>query len=320
MLIDFRELYFSGPAHVPKELEDVLREFPNTRFRAVDINYGWAAAEASWRRGLGPNVAVRRRLVHAAAHIVEWDINQITKVFASRRPPVDRDKRWPRVPVDDPRQTADPRIFVGPQYGAILFLLHLHSRRGKEKQGGSLKALTDFRRWTSDVMGIRSSYVLALAINLLIGDGTAKDEANRILKLTGTDSPDEMARKAWNVAWDISMVALTEGGTYGLLPGSPPASSALLTRDLDPILFRLGTETKMILDDGREKMPFSRMTPRPNIKVDKEELAQLLEVDPLEDLIRARRNPEQVAAQCFEAISELESSLGLSVRALRNKG
>lgn len=318
VLIDIRDLYFKGPARVPAELQDLLLTFPNSGRNAVDINFGWASSELTWKRGRGTDLSARREFIHAARHVVDWNAEQVRRAFMNRHPPVNRDNRWPRVALDDPHEIGDPRIMIVPHYGCLLFLMQLYRDRHRWKARPPLAALQEYVRWTDDVLGIRDSYTRGLAISLLVGDSEAKKEVLRVFKLSGTEDNDTLAQKSWNVAWDIAMVSLAEGISYGLLPVRRPESAALVTRDLDPLLLRIGAEMRALIDMGHTKVPMTMVSMRPHARIDERELLGILEQDPLDSIARFGRDPSAMIRQAADAVRSLESDMGLAQRTADN--
>ncbi|WP_104092084.1 hypothetical protein [Arthrobacter sp. GMC3] len=312
VLIDIRNFYF-GEGRVPAELKDLLLEFPYTaRRRFVEINYGWATIEASWVRGTGVDLVQRRRLVYAAEQVLWWDRKQIIKQFEEyRRPPVARDRKWGRVPLENEADQPDPRIMLISHYGSLLYLLSLEKQRARRKSKGPLWAIQQYITWVTDVFGVRDSYTLNLATMLLAGDGESQNAVRRILKFKDTATPEEMSRIAWNVAWDIAMTSLGEGITYGLLSGARKKKTVLVTYDADPTLLRLGTELKAVIDTGNGVMPFSRM--RSSLKVSHTDLQKIIDLDPLDAWRRLSRDPATLMKQAARAVQDLESELGVPV-------
>ncbi|MCL2422664.1 MAG: hypothetical protein FWD11_02030 [Micrococcales bacterium] len=309
VLIDMRDFYF-GEGRTPPELKDLLLEFPWRASRNVtDIRYGWAVAEASWVRGSGIDPVMRRRLVYAADQVLSWDTDRIIKEFSERRPPVARDKVWPRVPFEDAGDGADPRLFLLTYYGSLLYLLSLEKELRANKPKDRLGAIGQYVDWTTNQLGVRSSYPLNLACMLLAGDGASQDIVRKIFKFKDSASPEEWSEKAWNVAWDILMVSLAEGLSYGLLTPDMSRKTVLVTRDADPALLRLGAEVRLLIDTGEEIIPFTHI--HSTVKVDHGEVRALVDLDPMEELRRQRRNPDDMVNQAATAVYDLETRLGV---------
>jgi hypothetical protein len=199
-------------------------------------------------------------------------------------------------------------------YGSLLYLMHLYRDRHRWRSRPPLAALEEYIRWTDDVMGIRDSYTRGLAVSLLVGDSDAKDEVLRVFKLSGSDDNDMLARKCWNVAWDIAMVSLAEGFSYGLLPVARHEQTALVTRDLDPLLLRLGAEMRALIDTGSTKVPMTMVTLRPHARIDQRDLLDVLDQDPLDGVARFGRDPSAMVRQAAAAVRELEKRMSLTVR------
>lgn len=313
VLVDIREFYFGGRIGSRESLRELLLRFPAARGRFVDVNYGWAASELSWRRGEGQDRVGYRRVQHAGAQVLSWDAERIEREFASPRPPADRDKAWPRrVPIQPAHDVADPRPLLIAPYGSLLYLLALERRRKERKSRGREWALKTYSDWVTDTLGVRTSYAQALATGLLAGHAKAQTDVRAILKFSGSETADELARKAWNVAWDITMTALSEGLSYGLMPGISPTTTALVTRDADPRILRAGSELRGLIDTGTEKIPFAMSGMGVHESVSDAALQQTFEMDPLEALTRFNRDPEAVLRQAVHAVHALEMELGVT--------
>lgn len=311
VLIHLRDFYF-GNRRVPDELRELLLEFPYLqRKRFVEINYGWAATEASWVPGVGSDPVRRRRLIYAAEQMLWWDHEQIISAFARRHPPAARDNKWGKVPLTNAADQLDPRFMLVTHYGGVLFLLALEKQRALRKSKGPLWAVEQFVTWMTDVLGIRSSYVINLACMLLAGDGETQKAVRKILKFKDTATPDEMATRAWNVAWDIVMTSMGEGVSFGLLPGARKLSTVLVTYDVDPTLLRMGTEMRTIIDTGERIMPFSLVSA--SLKVSHSDLQKIIEIDMLEAWKRSNRDPAALMAQATAAVQALEAELEVPV-------
>jgi len=308
VLIDMRDFCFHGPHRAPSGLKELLLTFPCSTQGAVDIQYGWAAAEASWARGSGNDAIRRRGLVHSASEILRWDESRIEREFANRHAPVNRDKRWP-APIGLDDDIADPRMFLLANYGSLLYLLTLRTNR---RVVDPLRCLEDYVAWTTNELGVRSSYALSLAVALLCGDSVAKQNSSAILKLSGSEDADAMASKSWNGAWDFFMTSLGEGYSYGLLPVVQPRPTVLVTRDKDPGLVRLMTEVRAVVDSGSERIPFTVVSGGLNKAISWQQVQSLIDLDPIEALSRFSRAPEILLRQAAAAVNRLERHLGTS--------
>ena len=309
VLIDIEDYYFKGIK--PARIGALLREFPNVGLQATDINYGWAVAEITQRRGEPVDFHARRRLTHAAKSVIEWNLDQVEHNLSNRHAPVNRDKRWPKKAIDKTDAVGDPRVAVLPHYGALLFLMKLNSERRSWRGRDPLWPLEQYVAWVDDTFGIRSSYCLHLAVSLLVGSAEAKSDATRIFKLSGSEGPEELAQKSWNVAWDITMLASVEGMTYGLFPDRKIKSANLVTRDADPVLLRIASEVRVMIESDQSRVPMSLIGYESNRKVSRERLDALLQFDPVESMRRLSRNPDEVVSQAATAVSSLEQELGL---------
>ncbi|MER7796854.1 hypothetical protein [Microbacterium sp. NPDC096154] len=312
VLIDIHDFYF-GTRRRRDGLEDLLTLFPYTRRPSVDINYGWAVGEASWVRGRGYDVTRRRPLAYAAEQVIHWTKEEIGRAFASRHPPVSRDRVWPRVSLAREADMPDPRLFVMPAYGALLYLLDLRGQTARRRSKGPLWAIEQYATWTTDVLGVRISAVTAIAVALLAGDDRSRTEVEGFFALSGSRDPDELAAKAWNVAWDIMFTQLPEGMSYGLLPTKAPQQTVLATRNSDPRVLRRMIDMVAMIDTGETQIPFTRIDHDVKAGVDDEEVARILSLDPGTALSRFARPPEEVARQAARAVQELEVRLGCTV-------
>lgn len=275
VLIDMKDFYF-GTRPLRRGLKDVLLQFPYTSPPIVDINYGWAVTELSWLRGSGHEATRRRTFAHAAEAIIHWDAAAIERNFANRHPPVNRDRMWPRVPLLPNSESADPRPMLVPVYGSLLYLLQLHLQRDRIRSKGSAWALQQYVSWATNTLGIRSSHALGLALALLTGRADAKEDAIRVFKLSGSESADELAAKAWNVAWDIAMTTLPEGIGYRLLPVDTARRTVLITRDKDPSIVRLISDIKVIMDAGSVSIPMTLVDQRLAEGIDTQTIDEIL--------------------------------------------
>lgn len=313
--IDIERFYFRGRSAAPTSLQPLLLEFPFRKLRShcVDINYGWAASESCWKRGQGHDDLRRRRLTHSVGTVLQWPPERVRSEFARRRPPVDRDHAWPRqVPVRVAGdEHPDPRLFLIVAYGSLLFLLSAYQDRRSGKQA-PLRVLERYRTWTSDVLGVRTSYAMVAAVDLVAGSLARRQAVCTMLKLGGAESSNQLAQKAWNAAWDMTFVSLTEGFSFGLGPFDDKQQSAVLvTRNHDPEYLRLASQLKMVIKERSGSMPFHQNQYELADGVDADQIVRLFSANPLEDLQRYRRDPESMADQAARAVHALESELGI---------
>jgi hypothetical protein len=312
VLLDIRDFYFTGPARFA-HLKSLLLEFPMDRRKFVDINYGWATSELSWVRGKGLDPIRRRRLIHAADHVLSWDSRRIEREFANRHPPERRDRTWPgRSPVETDLVNTDPRILLIAQYGALLYLFQLERRRAERKSRGREWALTQTAEWMTNTLGVRTSYVFALAIGFFAGSSAAQNDVRRILKFDGSETPDQIASKCWNVAWDILMTGLGEGLSYGLLDDTNARATALVTADKDPTLLRAAAHLGGLITDRTEKIPFAAFGMELHASVTQDAVDRAFGLDYSTSILRFSRDPEEVACQVARAVNDLEVELGMT--------
>ncbi|WP_295818108.1 hypothetical protein [uncultured Microbacterium sp.] len=317
VLIDLRNFYFGEGFTDSESLRALLLRFPHSRRNPVEINYGWAATELSWVRGDGHDPSRYRRLVHAASQVLSWDVERIEMEFSMRRPPIDRDRYWPRrVSICLADDAADPRVMLIAPYGALLYLFMLERRRQERQSRGREWALASYANWMSETLGVRMTYPMSLAIGLLAGNAQSQRQARSVLKFSGAETVDDLATKAWNVAWDIAMTSLGEGISYGLLPGIRPAESALVTRDTDPWILRSASELRALLDDGAQRIPMSSFGMDLHQSVTESAVQKLFEFDPADSLSRFGRDPEVVLRQAVAAVDALEQELAVTKRTL----
>lgn len=312
VLIDIKNFYFHGPPRKYEGLKTLLQTFPMSGPQSVDINYGWAAAEATWRRGGTPDLARRREFVYAASTVVNWSPDEVEKRFAHKRPPIDRDKRWLKQPIADKDEVPDSRIMLAPHYGSILYLMHLFNTRQQEIKQNPINVFRDYYEWTSNHLGIRDSYSTSFALALICGDGEEKNKVNGILKLSGDESGESLAAKCWNVSWDMLMLSLSEGNTYGLADGFRSKPTCLVTRDSDPSSLRGNSELRMMIDSGSDKIPFSMLSYTTNRKIDTAEIEEILRFDIADFLTRYHRDANTLKDQAYAAIFELETQMGIT--------
>ena len=317
-LIDMKNFYFKGPSNRYSGLEELLLHYPFHNSRSVDINFGWAVAEATWPRGEDINLEKRREFIHAASTIVNWTPAMVSKNFSNRHAPVNRDRKWPNIALPKADEVPDCRLLLATHYGSLLYLLDLYNRRRAWVKQNSTEALRQYYSWVSEVLGTRDSYSTAIAIALLCGSTEEREKANRIFKLSGNETNNEIAKKCWNVAWDMVMTSLAEGISYGLLPGARPEPACLVTKDSDPMSLRNSAEMKMLIDSGSSQMPFSMISYDLKKGVETSEVEDIVEFNPLESMSRLSRSPDALKDQAFNAVDNLEIEMGLDRYFLHN--
>lgn len=314
--IDIERMYFQGPGSVTPHLRELLLRFPaasRSFGRETEVIWGFGAAEAYWKRGRGPDPLIRRRIAHACQEVVGWSAERITKEFSNRYAPANRDKSWPSA-IPPGSELSDPRRFIAIQYGAGLRLLDLDRNRAKWRAKGVVTVLREFDEWMRDHLGARSAYMFFAALDLLAGSPDRANQARGLFKISGNESAEELAQKAWNSAWDFFLLTLPEGFTFGSLPVGGPSLTTFVSKDKDPYQVRLRATARMFVDHGRGPNPyiFGTLETRPSVPI--EELSQLITTDVLSDMHRAQRDPEQVLRQVATTVHELEAELGVSLR------
>jgi hypothetical protein len=311
--IDIERFYFGRGGVDPIALRALLERFPHRGTRPVQFSYGWAVAEASYVRGRGVDEVKYRSIDYACDVIANWSPEDVQRAFDDRRPPVARDKRWPRrVPLPD--NPADPRVALVAPYGALLMLAHLDARRSTGHRQDGEVALREYVRWLTDELGVRQAYPMTLASGIFVGTGLSNESARRVLKISGAADPDRLASTAWNAAWDVLLTSLGEGLTYGLAPVAGGRLHKVVTRNVDPINLRRDIEARVIVDTGTSKLPFVSSRVDVSKRANERAVTEILEMDPLEAFSRHQRSPEAMLTQAATAVAQLEERMGVSQR------
>lgn len=200
VLIEIEHLYFGSRKPHP-DLRLLLERFPNAQHslrtlskEPVDLNYGWAAIEAAWRRGRGPDPVAWRRAVHAVSIVVQWDAAGIERAFTARRPPSSRDRTWPPA-LPAASAIPDPRPVIVPIYGSLMRLLSILQEGARLRSKGPLWAVRQYVDWCRHEFGIQASYPLSLAIALLAGDADEKNKIRAVFKLSGSENAERTRRE-----------------------------------------------------------------------------------------------------------------------------
>ena len=318
--IDIERFYF-GSGHVDRPaLRALLDRFPAAPTyrgrvqsaweleREADMNYGWAIFEATFTR-TGQHDAVRaRRMRHAMQTVLRWDPNRLDREFKNRHPPVNRDSHWPRValPLDD--EAHHPGALVGSAYGALLYLCKLDATRSRWRSRPIDEVFSEFYAWISDELGVRGAYEIAAGIDFLVGSPKRRDGLRKMLKLGGGETADGLATKAWNAAWDLQFLRLTDSDALGLSPANKSiANTALVTRNIDPWLVRTQSRIRMVVN-GKPYV-FTELDDETNLTP---AMKKLIEPDFLVDHWRSQREPEATAKRLRAAVHALEADLGVS--------
>lgn len=129
-----------------------------------------------------------------------------------------------------------------------------------------------------------------------------------MLKLGGAETGDGLAARAWNAAWDLQFLRLTDSSTLGFLPADDATvNTALVTRNIDPWLVRTQSRVRMTVD-GK---PYLHTTWDDETDL-KPTIKKLVEPDFLIDHWRAQRDPVATARRLYAAVHYLEADLGVS--------
>ncbi|MGN8048408.1 hypothetical protein ACTJKO_01870 [Curtobacterium sp. 22159] len=314
--IDIERFYF-GEVRPSADLRELLLAFPNRgRFEhTVDINYGWAVAEATWSRPKRTVDVLRyRRMTHALGTVLDWSPDEVRRAFEARVPPADRDRAWPRkVPLPRIADIPSPEAAISVNYGVLLKTLHVASSYKGLRGKAAERALGEVVDWTRDTLGVFDTYGVQVAVDLLCGDAQRKGAAQRLLKHSGPATAARLRERASNAAWDLLFTRLCDGYTFGLLPMERSATANVVTRNVDLPYLRSIVETLAVFDLGRrsEKAPMSKMTASLASHVDPAAVRGIIEggLDSVASLARFRRDPEEIARQADAAIADLERAL-----------
>lgn len=314
--IDMQNFYFGG-SHVDREsLRLLLSEFPVDAPFPTDLNYGWALSESGWPRSGVFNFPGTRSLKYAVSEMVEWGSDRIEYEFSQTDPPASRDAKWPRhAAMPDPSEASNSFPLIAGTYAAMLYICHLERTRKKWKQRGTSWAIQNYYDWMKDTLGVLLHFEFALGVDMLAARNVRKQSAQQLLKYGGSETPDEVADKAWNAAWDIWFMRLPEGLTYGLLHGAETAPAALVTANKDPGYIRQVSELRTFIDTGEGVVPFALNTWDDTIQ-DAEFLKSLLRLDLMESLARSKRNPKEVVQRVIATVDSLEREIGVERRSV----
>lgn len=317
--IDLQHFYFGTASVDTVALQTMLLNFPN-RNRAsetVDINYGWACSESAWSRTSKFSPVAARQIDHAVGEILTWTSDRIAYEFEHRRPPVSRDKRWPKkVHLPNPDEIPNVYPILFSTYGAMLKVLELESTRQKWKSCGAEWAARHYHDWMRDDLGIMMSYELAVGIDMFLARGERRRSARKLFKYGGSETVDELADRAWNAAWDCFFTRLPEGLTYGLLSGSDgPVSSMLVTANKDPRYLRMVSEVSGVVTSGDMAIPLNMNTIDDTVEYS-EAMRVLLNPSAQTTIARFKRDPDSMRTQAMAAVDELEKSMGITKRTL----
>lgn len=314
--IDIERFYY-GDASPSADLESLLLAFPRRGGfeRSVDINYGWAVAEATWDPvNERANLVRYRRMTHALSTVVNWSAEEIERAFAARTPPVNRDRTWPRkVAMPRPEDVPAPTPMVAVNYSVLLKTLHIASSRKGLRGKSAERAFAEVVDWARDTLGIFDTYGIQVAMDLLCGDAERKGAAQRLLKYSGPAEAQLLRQQAWNSAWDLLFTRLCDGYSYGLLPGAQVSVTNVVTRNVDLPYLRSIVETAAVFKLGApyDLAPLTVMTSSLAPHVDPDAIRASISggLDSASALARFARDPDDLAAQADTALAALERDL-----------
>jgi hypothetical protein len=214
-----------------------------------------------------------------------------------------------------------PGKLLAPSYGALLFLADIDRRRQEWKHKGPRWAFAQFNRWCTEELDLRGAYENQMAVDLLFGSRSRKDGARRLLKLGGSDTPDALAQKCWNAAWDIEFLRLSERYLMGEMPDQPGEHKIanIVTANVDPGFVRMAAQLTAVIKFDNATVPyavhdFTGVDPK--------------DVDFVRELWQARddstnRNPSRILEisanreeKVFGAVRKLEELVGVSISSL----
>lgn len=328
VLIDLETFYFGTGKLVQERehLRDVLLAFPRGQISMTDVRVfsGPGIAEASWSRSGVFDHSRARRMRHMARQILRWSPDEVRKAFANRHAPIGRDKSWPP-PLEvstDPNnfeRTHPLPLLVG-SYGYILYLSHLARTQSEWEHKGKLWALEEVNRWAMEEIDVRFAYETYLAVALFLEPGTQMDLARKMLKLgRQPKSPDDIARWAYGVAWDLWFLRQVDGSSVGYSPhpgekGARP--TCVVTKDGDPLFVRRNSRVATVITDGKSPLVFMHNHFGDSLK-HQQEVGRLLDFEPsnIMDLYyRGLRDSEELLERAMDAVDRLELSLGVQER------
>ncbi|WP_084268950.1 hypothetical protein [Mycobacterium avium] len=312
--IDLEHYYFGDRRRIDCDaLRQLLLAFPrqDRRDMEVDINYGWALQETAWARDGSFRAPEVRRMAHALRRLVAWNPAQIEAVFSARRPPSDRDKSWPP-PLPNPKDRGPhPLQVLIVAYAHLLHTCHLDMTRSRWRHKGLTWPIERLRNWSKNELGAYGGYELAIAATLFLENIPAGEgKVRKLMKFSGSDSPDTIADKVWNAAWDVEFLRVVDGGTYGLFGGEPEITQ-LATRNVDPEIIRARSQVRFIIDDDEALPTVGVYSEWGDDLKHANEIRDLMK-ETLDDMYaRSRRDPETLLEQALAALEELETTMGI---------
>lgn len=325
--IDIEDYYY-GRARVERllpALQSFLIEHAGedpTHSSAPDINYALAILESCSTRTSGIDLLRERRLRRALQVVLAWTRAEVTKNFSNRHAPANRDKLLRKgLPMPEVDGATDrPGAMLVARYGALLFLCHLE--RSRKSGDDSLARLKKFVDWMSFELGVRGVYETQLALDLFLGDKVRMNGARRLLKLGGREEPNTLADRAWNAAWDLEFLSMTERWSFGLT-GSivrDQRLTFLVTRNLDPGFIRMRSEITGVSQSTAGRFPLVSLGINERLVGSQSEVRTILEagLSPTDSAERLAVDPRDVAARALEAIADVERLMGASPAALKH--
>lgn len=327
--IDIEDFYYGRPRakRILPDLREILIQLAgDTRAHqnAPDINYSLAILEACSTRTSPVDIYRERSLRRALTVVLGWSREELLSNFSNRHPPANRDKLLKAGLPIPPEDSAGrhPGGTLAARYGAILFLCYLDQTRPAGRRFDRAEALERFIEWMTFQLGVRSAYETQLAIDLFLGSRDRMNGARRLLKLSGTENPNALADRAWNAAWDLEFLGLTERWSFGLEGSLVPGGTLtfLLTRNTDPAFIRFQSELTGINSWERVSLPALGLGWDEREDVDDSRILEIIQAGLSEaDLcLRMAAEPAAVRARATKAISRLEDELGASHANLDN--
>lgn len=321
VLIDIRNFYF-GHGNMRKgatdreRLRELLEHLAVGRRRIVpNVNWGFSAQEAcSPRRSLAYDRLTYRKTLHAAERVFSWNQSQVRNAFLNRHPPINRDKsRIRNQALTRPELMLD---VMGASYGALLKGCEIHNRRSGARKSANVAvgAFAEFLDWMIDELGTVMAYELRVAAILFGGNSKAYGNARRLLKLSGDEDRDGLADKAWNAAWDLWLIRVSDGLSAGLILGDEPQLETwVVTRNFDLAWIRSGSRLGAVITTDQQFVDaFAeiRLESRSESLQDKLYGTMLDRLPRLLDPVRRRRTPEMQLRQALDATKRVELAVG----------
>ncbi|WP_195165481.1 hypothetical protein [Mycobacteroides abscessus] len=336
--IDIEAFYFGDTER--KFDRDALREllvtfaFSQVESEMADINYRWAACETAWARDGSFRDTKVRSLRRAVDVVIHWEPEKVEKWFRASQPPWMRDKKWPTIPLPDPKRERlpDPHLFSS--YAAILYLTNTFLSETEWSSRDVRVAVESYLDWMKNHLGVRGAYEFAAAISLFTGTPAEVGAARKLMKLKELRrlanreqlSPDKLADYAWNAAWDITFVRTVDRMQLGAEPGFAAQRACLVTRNDDPWALRQKTRVYAAIDMGNGNVfpwlgsvwdsdwaDVSKFWTR-------EEFTEMISMSPNEEMARNSRDQTELLAQMLRALVNLETRLGVTHSAAQAYG